>query len=92
MDGEEGRGVMEAPAEDQGTLGGREQRWGSYSLVAQMIKSPLAKQEARVQSLGRGDPLEKAMATHSSVLVWRIPWTEEPGGPQSIGLQRIGHD
>ena len=49
-------------------------------------------QETRLQSLGQGDPREKAMATHSSVLVWRIPWIEEPGGPQSIGLQRIEHD
>ena len=45
----------------------------------------------RVQSLGQEDPLEKGMATHSSILAWRIPWTEEPGGLQSIGLQRVGH-
>ena len=44
------------------------------------------------QSLGWEDPLEEGMATHSSVLVWRIPWTEEPGGLQSMGLQRVGHD
>ena len=44
------------------------------------------------QSLGREDPLEEGMATHSSVLAWRIPWTEEPGGLQSMGLQRVGHD
>ena len=43
-------------------------------------------------SLGWGDPLEKEMATHSSILAWRIPWTEEPGGLQSTGLQRVGHD
>ena len=83
---------QEAPAEDQGTLGGREQRGGSNSLVAQTIKSPLAMQETRVQSLGRGDPREKAMATHSSVLVWRIPRTEEPGGLRSLGSQRVRHD
>ena len=45
-----------------------------------------------VQFLGREDPLEKEMATHSSIPAWEIPWTEEPGGLQSIGLQRVGHD
>ena len=49
-------------------------------------------QETGVQSLGREDPLEKEMATHSGILAWRIPWTEEPGGLQSMGVQRIGHD
>ena len=49
-------------------------------------------QEMQVQSLGSEDPLEKEMATHSSILAWRIPWTEEPGGLQSIGLRRVGHD
>ena len=49
-------------------------------------------QETLVQSLGQEDPLEKEMATHSSILAWRIPWTEEPGGLQSIGLQRARHD
>ena len=48
-------------------------------------------QEAWVRSLGREDPLEKGMATHSSILAWRIPWTEEPGGLQSIGSQRVEH-
>ena len=48
--------------------------------------------EAQVQSLGQEDPLEKEMATHSKILAWRIPWTEEPGGLQSTGLQRVGHD
>ena len=48
--------------------------------------------ETWVQSLGWEDPLEKEMATHSSILTWRIPWTEEPGGLQSTGLQRVGHD
>ena len=48
--------------------------------------------ETRVWSLGREDPLKKEMATHSSVLAWEIPWTEEPGGLQSVGLQRVGHD
>ena len=49
-------------------------------------------QEIRVQSLGWEDPLEEGMATHSSILAWRIPWREEPGGLQSVGLQRLGHD
>ena len=48
--------------------------------------------DTQVRSLGQEDPLEKGMSTHSSILVWRIPWTEEPGGPQSMGLQRVGHD
>ena len=62
------------------------------SLVAQMIKNPLAMQETQVQSLGPEDSLEKGIATHSSILAWRIPWTEEPGGLQSMRSQRIGHD
>ena len=49
-------------------------------------------QETRVLSLGREDPLEKEMATHSSILAWRIPWTNEPGRLQSMGLQRVEHD
>ena len=55
------------------------------SLVAQMVKNPLAVQETWVRSLGRKYPLEKSMATHSSILAWRIPWTEEPGGLQCTG-------
>ena len=61
------------------------------SLVAQMIKNPPAMQETWVQSLSWEDPLEKGMATHSSIPAWKIPWTEEPGGLQSMGSQRIGH-
>ena len=57
-----------------------------------MVKNLSVRQETRVQSLGREDPLEKGMATHPSVLAWRIPWTEEPGGLQSMGSQRVGHD
>ena len=49
-------------------------------------------QDTWVLSLGQEDPLEKGMTTHSSILTWRIPWTEEPGGPQSMALQRVGHD
>ena len=59
---------------------------------AQMVKNVPAKWETWVQSLGGEDPLEKGMAIHSSILAWRIPWTEEPGGPQSRGLQRVGHE
>ena len=60
--------------------------YGVYdSLVAQMVKSPPAMKETQVRSLGWKDPLEKEMATQSSVLAWRIPWTEEPGGLQSMG-------
>ena len=56
-----------------------------------MVKNPPAKQATRVESLGHKDPLEKEMVTHSSILVWRIPWTEEPGGLQSMGSHRVRH-
>ena len=56
------------------------------------MKDPPTVQETWVQSLGREDPLEEEMATHSSTLAWKIPWTEEPGGLQSMGSQRVGHD
>ena len=62
------------------------------ALVAQMVKNLSAIQETQVQSLGWEDPLEEAMETHSSILAWRIPWTEEPGGLQSMGSQRVGHN
>ena len=55
--------------------------------MVQTVKNPSAMQEIQVQSLGWEDPLEKGMATHSSILAWRIPWSEEPGGLQSMGLQ-----
>ena len=55
------------------------------SLVAQMVKKLPAMQETQLQSLGQKDPLKKGVATHSSILAWRIPWTEEPGGLQSMG-------
>ena len=64
----------------------------SSSLVAQRLKHLPAMWEIWVRSLGQEDPLEKEMATHSSILAWRIPWTEEPGGLQSMGLQRVGHN
>ena len=61
-------------------------------LVAQMVKRLPAMRETGVQSLGREDLLEKDMATHSSIHAWKIPWMEKPGGLQSMGLQRVGHD
>ena len=60
--------------------------------MAQRVKRLPAMQETQVPSLGRENPLEKEMATHSSILAWRIPWTEEPGGLQSTGSQRVGHN
>ena len=62
------------------------------SLVAQTVKNLPAMLEIPVQSLSQEEPLEKGMATHSSSFAWEIPWTEEPGGLQSTGLQRVGHD
>ena len=62
------------------------------SLVAQVVKNLPAMQETQVQSLSWDDPLEEGIVTHSSVLAWKIPWTEEPGGLQSMELQRAGHD
>ena len=60
--------------------------------MSQMVKNPPVMLETWVWSLGQEDPLEKRMATHSSVLAWPIPWTEEPDGLQSMGSQRVGHD
>ena len=62
------------------------------SLVAQMLKRLPTMQETQVRSLGREDPLEKEMATHSSTIAWKIPWMEDPGRLQSMGSQRVGHD
>ena len=62
------------------------------SLVVQMVKSLPAIQETWVQSLGREDPLEQEMAIHSNILAWKIPWTDEPGGQQSMGSRRVRHD
>ena len=64
----------------------------SYFLMAQMVKRLPTMQETQVQSLGWEDTLEKEMATHSSILAWKIPWTEEPGWLLSMGSQRVGHD
>ena len=71
---------------------GQELQSPDSELTAQTVKNLPAMQEICVQSLGQEDPLEEEMATHSSILAWRMPWTEEPGRLQSIGLQRIGHD
>ena len=60
--------------------------------MAQTVKNLPAMQETQVQSLGQEDPLEKGMATHSNILAWRILWTEEPGGLQSVGWQRVRHN
>ena len=62
------------------------------SLVAQRLKRLPAMRETWVRSLGQEDPLEKEMATHSSILAWRIPWMEKPGGLQSMGSQRVRHN
>ena len=62
------------------------------SLIAQMVMNLPAVQQTQVQSLGQEDPLEKEMATHSSILTWKIPRTEKPGGLQSMGLQSVGHN
>ena len=62
------------------------------SLMAYTVKNPPVVQETQVRSLGWEDPLEEGTATHSSILAWRIPWTEEPGELQSMGSQRVGHD
>ena len=62
------------------------------SLVAQMVKHLPAMWETQVRSLGQEDPLEKEMATYSSILAWKIPWMEVPGGLQSMGSKRVGHD
>ena len=63
-----------------------------YVVLAQVVKHLPVMRETWIRSLGQEDPLEKDMATHSSTLAWRIPWTEEPGRLQSMGSQRVGHD
>ena len=78
-------GLGKSPGEGNGNL--LQYSWAS--LVVQTIKNPPAMQEIWVPSLGQEDPLEEGMASHSSILAWRIPWTEEPGGLQSVGSQRV---
>ena len=92
--------MMEGRAPVQ-SLTGINQGMGTHSLealhkleispVAQMVKNLPAMQETQVRSLGWEDPLGKGMAAHSSILAWRMPGTEEPGGPHSMRLQRVGH-
>ena len=60
--------------------------------MALAVKNPPALQQIQVRSLGQEDPLKEEMATHSSILAWKIPWAEEPGGLQSMGSQRVRHD
>ena len=86
-----GLGRNTAATGPEGRAGQAEFPQVQASLVAQMVKSP-AIQEMRVQFLGWKDPLEKGMATYSSILAWRIPGTEERGEVQSMGLQSAGHD
>ena len=81
-------GSVRSPGEGNGNT--LQYSWAS--LVAQTVKNLPAMWETWVQSLGWEDPLEKEMATHSSTLAWRIPWMEEPGRLQSMGLQRVRHD
>ena len=73
---------------NRGHLSQEAQRIGLH----QMVKNLPPMQETQVQSLGQEDALEEGMATHPSILAWRSPWTEEPGGLQSMGSQRVGHD
>ena len=75
-----------------GTITVGQNTLSTTSLVVQTVKNLPVMWETWVRSLGQEDALEKGMATHSSVLAWRISWTEEPGGLQSMGSQRIGHD
>ena len=73
-------------------LGSQQNGVESASVMAQKVKNMPAMQETRVQSLGLEDSLKQEVATHSSILAWRIPWTEEPGRLQSMGLKRVRHD
>ena len=75
-----------------GILQARILEWFAISLVAQLVKNLPAMRETQVRSLGREDPLEEEMATHSSILAWDISWTEEAGGLQSMGSQGVGQD
>ena len=82
------RPVVHGVAKSQTRL----KRLSMHALVAQMVKNLPAVQETRVPSLGLEDALEEKMAAHSSILAWKIPWREEPGGLQSMGLQKVGHN
>ena len=86
--------IIEIIAMSETVLTSQDQRshWVSTYLVVQMINNLPVMQETRVRSFGQEDPLEKGMITHSNILAWRIPGTEEPGGLQSMGLQRVRND
>ena len=84
--------VKEKGRERERNVRGEEEKEGISSLVTQTVMDLPIIQQTRVQSLGVEDPLEKGMATHSSIHVWRVPWTEEPAGLQSMGSHRVGHD
>ena len=75
-----------------GKSNGNPLQYSWTSLVAQMVKHLCTMRETQVQSLGWENTLEKEMATHASTIAWKIPWTEEPGGLQSMGSQRVRHD
>ena len=83
-------GHKESDTTEELTLSLSNTNWAS--LVTQMVKNQPAMREAWVWSLGQEDPLEKGMTIHSSILAWRSPWIEKPGGLQSMGLQRVRHD
>ena len=83
--------ISPSPATPVGGAGKGGER-AQASLGAQTAKNPPVMQQTPVQSLGQDDPLEEGMATHSSILAWRSPWTEAPGGLQSMGSKRVGHD
>ena len=83
------RGRKESDTTERLTLTHLQNCFGASLMT---VKNMPAIQETWVRSLGRKDPLEKGMATHTSILAWRTPWTEEPGGLQSIASQRVGHD
>ena len=85
-------GLIPGMGRSSGGVNGNPFQYSWASLVAQMVKNLPAMQETWVRSLGQEDPLEKGMATHSTILAWRIPWTEEPGGLQSMRSQRVRHD
>ena len=85
-------GLIPGLGRSPGDGAGNPFQYSGASLVAQLVKNLPAMQETWVPNLGQEDLLEEGMATHSSILAWRIPWTEEPDRLQSMGLQRVGHD
>ena len=92
MDAMQGRDSGSIPGSGRSAGGGRVYplQYSWTALVAQLVKNLPAMRETWVRSLGREDPLAKGKATHYSILVWRIPWTQEPGRVQSMGLQELG--